>query len=582
MAQLGSDRAALSDLAAAVEVGESELDRFQQFLDLIDRAHAADLTFPEAEVGDGLQRHAQTLPTASMRGRHSEAQVPLLLQALKQFDVLGRDDWNTTLGGGVLGWKQVEQIRRTVYEELLRLALATLILNKQERARQGLSPQAAARQALVYLAKAENGHQPTQGFYALRARCRKALGEEAAAEVDCQLADRTAPTLAVDHILRGRAALDAKQFPQAVRAMEAAVDLEPTNFWSLMWLGFCLCDLGQGPEDFAAAAGVFTGCIHERPDHPHPYYSRAIAYDRLRRFDKALTDFSKAIELIDPSKDAFAVAAWNWRGAIYCDFAQYDRALADFSKAIELDAKFAVAWHNRGGAYRKLGQPAKAVADVSRAIELEPKDAKWWLHRGVIYCDHLGQYDKAVADFSKAIELDASLADAWHDRGIAYLKQGHPNKAIGDLSKAVGLNPKHAMAFNNLAWTLATCPELKIRDSRRAVELAERAVLLEPKGSMNTLGVAHYRAGDWKAAIAALKKSVELDQRPATSFNAFFLAMAHWQIGEKEQARSWYDQGVHWMQKNAPNDEELRRFRAEAEELLEINDKDTEDPMQKP
>ena len=46
--------------------------------------------------------------------------------------------------------------------------------------------------------------------------------------------------------------------------------------------------------------------------------------------------------------------------------------------------------------------------------------------------------------------------------------------------------------------------------------------------------------------------------------------MAHWQLGEKEAARKWYDQAVAWMDKNQPNNEELRRFRAEAAELLGV------------
>ena len=48
------------------------------------------------------------------------------------------------------------------------------------------------------------------------------------------------------------------------------------------------------------------------------------------------------------------------------------------------------------------------------------------------------------------------------------------------------------------------------------------------------------------------------------SFDWFFLAMAHWQLDEKDEARKWYDQGVQWMEKNKPEDEELRRFREEA------------------
>jgi hypothetical protein len=48
----------------------------------------------------------------------------------------------------------------------------------------------------------------------------------------------------------------------------------------------------------------------------------------------------------------------------------------------------------------------------------------------------------------------------------------------------------------------------------------------------------------------------------------FFLAMAHCRLGEKDQARQWYDKAVALMEKEKSPDEELRRFRAEARELL--------------
>jgi tetratricopeptide (TPR) repeat protein len=86
----------------------------------------------------------------------------------------------------------------------------------------------------------------------------------------------------------------------------------------------------------------------------------------------------------------------------------------------------------------------------------------------------------------------------------------------------------------------------------------------------NTLGVALYRAGDWPGAIEALEKSIESQGR--TSYDDFFLAMCRWQLGERQEALRLYDQAVRWMDKDRPNDEELRRFRAEAAELLGIGD----------
>ena len=53
----------------------------------------------------------------------------------------------------------------------------------------------------------------------------------------------------------------------------------------------------------------------------------------------------------------------------------------------------------------------------------------------------------------------------------------------------------------------------------------------------------------------------------------FYLAMAHWQLGEKEQARQWYDRAVEWMDKNQPKDDEFPRCCSEAADLLGINKK---------
>jgi hypothetical protein len=44
--------------------------------------------------------------------------------------------------------------------------------------------------------------------------------------------------------------------------------------------------------------------------------------------------------------------------------------------------------------------------------------------------------------------------------------------------------------------------------------------------------------------------------------------MTHWRLGDRSEARRCYEQAVGWMEKNAPQNEELRRFRAEAATLL--------------
>jgi len=129
-------------------------------------------------------------------------------------------------------------------------------------------------------------------------------------------------------------------------------------------------------------------------------------------------------------------------------------------------------------------------------------------------------------------------------------------------------NPATAQASNSMAWILATNPDPKIRDPKRAVELARKAVDLQSTADhWNTLGAALYRAGEWNAAVEALNKSSEL-RKGGDGWDWFFLAMAHWQLGDKDKAREWRDKATDWMDKNQTANEELRRFRAEAEQLM--------------
>jgi WD40 repeat protein/serine/threonine protein kinase/tetratricopeptide (TPR) repeat protein len=290
---------------------------------------------------------------------------------------------------------------------------------------------------------------------------------------------------------------------------------------------------------------------------------RSGIYYEQGEFDKVLASESKFIEL-NPKNPA----PWYNRGLVYAKQGLDDKALAEYSKSIELDPKRAVTWNNRGAIYAKQGLDDKSLADFSQAIELDPKNALAWNNRAVAYMKlHLPE--KAIADRSKCIELQPANVTHWRERGLAHAGLRRWEEAIADHAKVVELAPQSSSAANELAWLLGTCLDANFRDPPRAVELAKRAVELAPQQGAfwNTLGVAQYRANDWKTAIESLHKSMEFRQG-GDGFDWFFLALSHWQLGNSDEARAWSARAVEWMEKNEPENEELQRFRAEAEELL--------------
>ncbi len=106
------------------------------------------------------------------------------------------------------------------------------------------------------------------------------------------------------------------------------------------------------------------------------------------------------------------------------------------------------------------------------------------------------------------------------------------------------------------------------------VDDAALALLRFEDGAVGSVEGSRFAPGrnarDWKAAIEALQKSAALYKGDFLSINGFFLAMAHWQLGHKDEARDWYDKSVQWMEKNRPDDQELIRFRAQAAALLDL------------
>src|SRR5262249_25679927 len=144
-----------------------------------------------------------------------------------------------------------------------------------------------------------------------------------------------------------------------------------------------------------------TEIARQNPRDAVAYYRRGMANAATRRdFEKAIADFSKAIE-IDPNY----AESFNERGIAYREMKDYNRAIADQTKAIEINPRFARAYNSRGNAYHEMKDYARAIADTDKAIEVDPSYARAYNARGFTY-QTMGEFDRALTDYTKAIEID--------------------------------------------------------------------------------------------------------------------------------------------------------------------------------
>jgi tetratricopeptide (TPR) repeat protein len=202
----------------------------------------------------------------------------------------------------------------------------------------------------------------------------------------------------------------------------------------------------------------------------------------------------------------------NNRGISWREKGFDDVALADFDEAVRLDPGSATARVSRGNLLGDRGENEKAIADYDEAIRINPKLAPAYSNRGLSWLAR-GDTDRALADFDEAIRLAPAMTDAYNNRGIAWRVRGDAERALADFSRVIKLDPKFADAYDSMALILATSSDAKVRDGKRAVELAQTAAGLTGWKNayyLNTLAAAHAEAGEYARAAEWQQKAIGL------------------------------------------------------------------------
>ena len=226
------------------------------------------------------------------------------------------------------------------------------------------------------------------------------------------------------------------------------------------------------------------------------------------------------------------------------------------------------------------------IGYMRAAVALRPESAHSVMNLGNGY-SFLRRHDDAIACYRKALELKPGYGNCYSNLGLVLSRKGQYAEAIAAFEEAIRLQSDFATeAYTELAMILSNGPDARLRNPHRAGQLAKEAVQLEPYNgnSWTALGLARYRESEWQEARTALDRSLQLQLGGRggalpwdDAIDWFFLAMVHWRLGNHDEARKSYDEAIKCMDQNklqndVRNDEQLRRFQAEAEELLKIAD----------
>ena len=230
-----------------------------------------------------------------------------------------------------------------------------------------------------------------------------------------------------------------------------------------------------GLKQYEKTLEYYTKEIELNPEATKAYINRAILYaSQLNDPEKAELDFNKAI-----SRDSTYIFGYQSRGAFYQDSKKdYKSAINDFSKIIELEPKGGNGYALRGDAYFYNKNYDLALSDYFKAIELDVNLVNTKFIHGDIADAYklIGNYEKALIYYTKQIENDEnyhSLSSRAEFYG--YNMKDHINAEL-DFQKALELSPN----VNNVIQSY-TNYKYYIKDFQSVIELADRAIALEPK-----------------------------------------------------------------------------------------------------
>lgn len=183
-------------------------------------------------------------------------------------------------------------------------------------------------------------------------------------------------------------------------------------------------------------------------------------------------------------------------GNSYFILEKYDKALIEYTKAIEVAPNDSEIYASLSAIYFLTNNPEKALEMANIAIDTDNNNPIAYLNKGAILNDAYGRNTEAIILFNKAIEFDSNIAMAYKNLGVAYNAKGNYYKAITYLDKAIEINPSYSDAYNSKGRSF-----YGLGNNEEAISLIEKAIDINKK---NTL--AHYNMG-----VALLAKS-QLDE----------------------------------------------------------------------
>lgn len=198
--------------------------------------------------------------------------------------------------------------------------------------------------------------------------------------------------------------------------------------------------------------------------------------------------------------------AYNNKAAALGYLNRYEEALQNYDKAIQLNPNVSKFYNNKGFIYMSKGNYEEAIKWFDKAIQLEPKVTDYYLNKGYSLFN-LQKYDEAIESLTKSLTDDASI----HTYGLivqSLIDQKKYQEAHKYCDAAIKVIPNNAYIYvmKGSIFFLEKKYKESIEIYNKAAELDNNYVTPYYHNAINYAII-----DDQEKALEYLRKAIELD-----------------------------------------------------------------------
>jgi Flp pilus assembly protein TadD len=189
--------------------------------------------------------------------------------------------------------------------------------------------------------------------------------------------------------------------------------------------------------------------------------------------------------------------------------------------------------------YNAMGDAFETERALKKTVEVDPQSLQAYAMLGKMYYQQ-GRLDLARKELEGLVTRAPKSVPANTMLGTILELQGKKDEAKQRYGQALQVDPRAAVAANNLAWINANSNG----NLDMALQLAQTAKAQLPNRHEvdDTLGWIYYKKGLSSLAIESLNNSTT--RQPDNPSYNYHLALAHHQNGDKEQARKLLEKAL--------------------------------------